>query len=400
MTSGLQAAGASQRDNDNNPAGGANPHLVNYALAGLERCWMAQHGRWSHIYHLDGRVPANESLPHSDVFYTLNVLLGMSRINQIPASINVAEIFDRNSRLLLNLPVSPYAYGVALWASAELKLDLPPAVQAHIRALLADESRWWTLRAQDIGMLLSGVVAQARLNGGVWNVDAHRLFGFLASRYFCQSTLFFDSPAGVRRRFGSFATQTYLALACYHYGEYASDNSALAMANACVRTLIALQGPMGEWPWFFDVKSGRVLDFYEIYSVHQYGMAPAFLECAERHGVLNAREALIKGFNWVLGHNALSVPMIVPDLQLTIRSQLRRREMHTKGPRAMRAIRNACLKVPAAFVAPGDLALRQECRSYELGWILWSFGPRLDLAHISNNPAFLISGTQRINIAA
>ena len=35
--------------------------------------------------------------------------------------------------------------------------------------------------------------------------------------------------------------------------------------------------------------SGSVLDFYEIYSVHQYGMAPAFLERAECHGVTDAR---------------------------------------------------------------------------------------------------------------
>ena len=55
--------------------------LVNYALNGLQRCWLPEHGRWSHIYHLDGRDQPNESLAHSDVFYTLNVLLGFSRLN-------------------------------------------------------------------------------------------------------------------------------------------------------------------------------------------------------------------------------------------------------------------------------------------------------------------------------
>ena len=45
----------------------SNSPLVNYALNGLEKCWLPQHGRWSHIYHLDGRDQPNESVPHSDV---------------------------------------------------------------------------------------------------------------------------------------------------------------------------------------------------------------------------------------------------------------------------------------------------------------------------------------------
>src|SRR5271166_1286140 len=41
--------------------------LVRYGLAGLRRCWMPEHGRWSHKYHLDGRRSPNESVTHSDL---------------------------------------------------------------------------------------------------------------------------------------------------------------------------------------------------------------------------------------------------------------------------------------------------------------------------------------------
>ena len=130
------------------------------------------------------------------------------------------------------------------------------------------------------------------------------LFEFLRERYHATSGLFFDRPHGLRRRFASFATQTYLTLACYLYGEFTGKPHAIAMADDSTRKLIALQGPQGEWPWFFDALRGTVLDHYEIYSVHQYGMAPAFLEHAERHGVREAREALIRGFEWVLGETS------------------------------------------------------------------------------------------------
>jgi len=71
---------------------------------------------------------------------------------------------------------------------------------------------------------------------------------------------------GARRRFSSFATHTYLTLACYKFGEWSGNKRALALAKASTRTLIELQGPRGEWPWFFYTPGRRVVDWYEVYS--------------------------------------------------------------------------------------------------------------------------------------
>jgi hypothetical protein len=364
-----------------------NSPMVNYVLGGLQQCWIPEHGRWSHIYHLDGRDRPNESLPPSDVFYTLNVLLGMSRVGEIPDSVNVSEIFRRNVRQLTRMPVAKYAFGMALWAAAELELDVPEDVVQDLNSLLL-EKNWKDFRAQDLGMLLTGIVAQAKAGRKQWYHLAGPLFSFLSERYHSESGLFFDAASGFRRRFASFATQTYLTIACYHYGEFAGNSAASAMANACTRKLIALQGPRGEWPWFFDAQHGRVLDFYEVYSVHQYGMAPALLECAERHDVQEARAALVKGFEWVLGENQLGRSMLIPQLQLSIRSQVRKSELHTKNKRMLRAVRNAYLGRSSTLIDPAEVSLRLECRSYELGWILWSFGQRPELSQLTHNQAF------------
>jgi hypothetical protein len=362
--------------------------LITYALKGLQQCWMPDHGRWSHIYHLDGRSQPNQSVPHSDVFYSLNVLLGMSRLKIKPTDIDYAEIFERNAVLLPQLPVAKYAYGMALWAAAELNLEIPENVAGAIDSLLSNEREWTAFRAQDIGMLVSGIVAQSRAGNNRWRRFAQPLFAFLVRGYRGPAGLFFDEPAGFRRRFASFATQTYLTLACYHYGDFAGDATAIDVAKRCTRRLIALQGPQGEWPWFFDAQNGNVLDFYEVYSVHQYGMAPAFLECAEQHDVREARAALIKGFKWVLGDNQLGRSMMVPDKTLSIRSQVRKGELHTNRRRMLRALRNAYFPRPATLIDPADIDLRLECRSYELGWILWSFGQRTDLDELTHHPAF------------
>lgn len=365
-----------------------NSLLVDFALRGLEKCWLPEYGRWSHIYHLEGRSPPNESVPHSDVFYTLNVLLGMSRTPDISADVSVAEIFDRNVRQLTRFPVRKYAFGMALWAAAELNLELPGEVAAAARALLSDQTGWQAFHAQDLGMLLTGVVAQARAGGADWLRFAAPLFNFLKDRYQGGSGLFCDTPSGMRRRFASFATQIYLSIACYQYGDLVGDASAIDLGSNCARKLIGLQGPQGEWPWFYDAVSGRVIDFYEVYSVHQYGMAPALLEWAERYGVVGAREALILGFKWVFGENQLGRPMVMPETGLSIRSQIRKGELTSKRPRMLRAIANAYLGGSSALIDSSRVDLRLECRSYELGWILWSFGRRVDLPQLTDHEAF------------
>lgn len=327
-------------------------------------------------------------MPPSDVFYSLNVLLGCSRVQEIPSRIDVRAIFQQNVSQLLILPVPKYAFGVALWASAELGLAIPGNVLDAIRSLLSVKENWLTFRAQDLGMIISGVVAQSRLDPKVWSGLAVELVTFLLERYRCESGLFCDSPIGFRRRFASFATNTYLTLACYMFGELMNDHRFIDVANSCTRALIARQGPNGEWPWFFDAMSGVILDFYEVYSVHQCGMAPAFLEYAERHGVQESRAALLKGFEWVFGNNQLKRPMLVPDLQMTIRSQVRKHELRTNKLRMLRAVKNVLLHRGAHLIDPADIQIRYECRSYELGWILWSFGQRRDLPQLTNHRTF------------
>ena len=153
---------------------------VEFALRGLEKCWLADQGRWSHIYHLDGRHPANESLPPSDVFYTLNVLLGFSRVPKACHNVDLPAILRQNAPHLLTLPVPKYAFGMALWAAAELGLDLPGNVLDYIRTFIADQRNWLAFRAQDLGMILTGVVAQARLDPTAWSELADKLFAFFS----------------------------------------------------------------------------------------------------------------------------------------------------------------------------------------------------------------------------
>ncbi len=367
------------------------PPLIKYTLRGLQSCWMPSIGRWSHIYHLDGRAEPNQSVPSSDVFYSLNVLLGLSKIShyQNLHGYDIPEIFRRCVELVPVVGTPRYSYGIALWAAADLNLPIPSKSLTAITAVVEERNNWIKFSAQDLGMLLTGYVRFAERDpNGSWAATAHELFKYLAERFSCPSGLFYNTAATGRRQFSSFATHTYLTLACFVYGEWASNQRALALAKGSSRKLIELQGPQGEWPWFFYTPAGRVVDYYEIYSVHQEGMAPAFLGHAERHAVPDARHALIRGFNWIFGQNQINRSMLWKREGLICRSQLRKGELDNKYKRAARAVFNAVLGRSAKLVSPSELQLRLECRSYELGWILYSFGRRTDLPEIVNHPEF------------
>ena len=297
--------------------------LIRFILRGLDCCWMPEHGRWSHTYHLDGRALPNELIPHSDVFYTLNVLLGFSRIRHLGEihEYDLKKIFDANVVQVPRLPSRKYAYGMALWTAAELGFDIPEETYGKIRAVLDDRAGWMTFNAQDLGMILIGCVEQAKRRRPELGSIAQDLFQHLNQYYGCHSGLFYDAASGWRRRFSSFATQTYLSLACYIFGEWTRNQRALDLARTCSAKLISLQGPQGEWPWFFHTP-GRVVDFYEVYSVHQDGMAPAWLEHAERHHVPGAREALVDGFMWIYGDNQLRRSMLWQKEGLICRSHV------------------------------------------------------------------------------
>ena len=364
--------------------------LVSYALQGLHHCWMPERGRFSYRYRFDAAGQANESLPELDTFYTLNVLLGLSRVPPSSSKIvDVADVYATCCDEAGDPRWRIYTYGMALWAAAKLGISPPGRLIDATQAILADRRKFEALTAQDIGMLTSGAIAMTLAEGNRWRSMADRLAERIRTRYHHPtSNLFFNQGNGLRRAFSSFASQVYSSLALYQYGEAFQADWALRIAKLASSKLISLQGPRGEWAWFYYVPGGQVVDFYEVYSVHQHGMAPAFLHHAVAHDVVGARDALVKGFLWLFGTNEMEIPMLRPAEHMFYRSQVRKGELQTTWPRLRRSAVNTLSARSDSVRRHLGLELRRECRSYELGWILWSFGNRPDYAELALRPEF------------
>jgi hypothetical protein len=344
-------------------------------------------GRYSHRFRFDVGEPTNESIAESDAFYTLNVLLGLSRLPTLDGCeyVDIRETYARCCGELRAPAVRAYRLGMALWSGAVLEIEPPGPVIDRVSAILTNPSSLARLTAQDTGMLLSGVTALALKADRQWRSAAERLADHLRQDYADHSSgLFYNQASGYRRRFSSFASQVYSILALYQFGEAFACDWAVDVANRAVARVISLQGPRGEWAWFYYVPRGRIVDFYEIYSVHQHGMAPAFLHHAVTYGVAGAREALVKGFLWLFGNNEMSNSMLRPAEHMFYRSQLRVGEVHSAKLRVYRSLVNAARGHSDTPASHRGLTLRQECRSYELGWILWSFAGRTDYPELTD----------------
>jgi hypothetical protein len=101
-------------------------------------------------------------------------------------------------------------------------------------------------------------------------------------------------------------------LAQFHFGERFGDKSAIQRGLRCVDALASLQGLRGEWPWFYLAPSGKVMENYQVYSVHQDGMASAHIHHAIKHGHATVCKQLERGFHWILENNEMNLFGISP----------------------------------------------------------------------------------------
>lgn len=349
---------------------------------------MEGQGTWSHRY--DGVSNANESIPESDVFYSLNVLLGLAQLPDQGAATrwDPKQLLGQFAEQMLGLPVRPYAFGMAMWASHNLGEELPGSTLDACRRLLKDEAAWRGFKAQDLGLLLSGASMLSTHQDQPWREATQRLFNYIRSELDGGvSGLFHDSATGVRRTLVTYATNVYSTLACFHFGEAFENQDAIERALRCVNALARAQGPHGEWPWFYQSTTGKVLDPYQVYSVHQNGMAPAYLHHAVAHGDESAREQIRRGFEWVFGKNELGCSMLDHDLGLIWRSHIRREPLE-RHRRAVRGVLRTVTGQEGSYIGKAALKINRECRSYHLGWVLHSFAGREGFEDISHRQEF------------
>lgn len=350
--------------------------LVTFALRELPSMQQAD-GMFCTEVRMPDLRPEGRSIRYS-VMVALGLLRARAAGHELPLDV------DALCRLLATSDADPSLtpgdLGLLIWLDRRFGGQQAERLAAALEARLS-QAPLATLQGMEVAWIAIG--AQACVQDGLNGAATRLLTGAraqLCGANLAPSGLLRHRGTGVRRRFPNFATQIYGILALSHLGR-SGDAEALRIARGVADAVVSLQRPDGGWPWIFDAERGRVVEPYEVYSVHQDAMAPmGLLELYEATGEQRYRQAATRGLAWVFGQNDLGRPLIDRERRIIYRS-IRRRE---PWDRILLGLNSATSTVglPVGARWRGPLEVNPTDRPYHLGWVLEGWCGRERLASV------------------
>lgn len=345
--------------------------LMELAIRGLEAMYDKAEGLFCHRLKHSPSGNIREGLSQR---YTVMTLLGLLRAESAgyrsPIDIySTIENLYKSTGWVNNIG----DMGLLLWLSSVSShgldcfyatFDLHGALRKYsgARRRLTMELAWF----------LTGLTYASRVQRGhrsYLEPLMHETYTLLRSNQNKENGLFghmakWRSLAGaVRGHVGSFADQVYPIYAMAQFGQVSGMAEASQNAIECAVSICNLQGPLGQWWWHYNSLTGRVVEQYPVYSVHQHGMAPMALFALLDTCNADFCEQIYKGLSWTNGGNELS-----RDLEDAAAGVIWRCIRPPKSTSYVSRIRTFASKQPDL----GAAEILFECRPYELGWLLYA----------------------------
>jgi hypothetical protein len=185
------------------------------------------------------------------------------------------------------------------------------------------------------------------------------------------------SAGALRSHVACFADQVYPIYALAKVHAAARDSDALRAAEACAAMICERMGDAGQWWWHYDYRTGRVIEGYPVYAVHQDAMGPMALLALRDAGGRDFSQHVARGLNWLARSPELDGRSLVDEESGWIWRKVARREPRKLVRRMQAGLSNlhAGLRVPAADLLFPPRSIDWESRPYHYGWLLHAFKP-------------------------
>jgi hypothetical protein len=183
--------------------------------------------------------------------------------------------------------------------------------------------------------------------------------------------------AGLRGHVACFADLVYPIQALSLHAKTDADPLSLDAACRAADHVCRLQGPQGQWWWHYDARTGRVIEEYPVYAVHQDSMAPMALFAASAASGRDYGDAILRGLDWLAAAPELGGASLVDEACGIVWRKVARREP-AKLARALQAGASRLhrnLRVPALDRILPPRTVDDEDRPYHLGWVLHAWPP-------------------------
>jgi hypothetical protein len=345
-------------------------HLMDLAIRGLEPMYDEEKSLFCHRLRQTPSGIIREGISQR---YTVMTLLGLLRAESAgyrpPVNIHATiDALYRNTEWVNNIG----DLGLLLWLSSVSSRKLDTFYTTFdLENALHNYSDARKRPTMELGWFLTGLTCASqpeqeqppyieRLARQTYtllqsNQGKDGLFGHMGK---------WKSLAGaLRGRVGSFADQVYPIIAMAHFGQVFGMKEASQNALRCATAICRLQGSLGQWWWHYDSTTGRVVERYPVYSVHQHAMAPMALFAAQDACNADFSEQIYKGLKWISGANELQ-----QDLENAAAGVVWRGIRPTKWASYAARIRTLVGREQNL----GAAEILFECRPYELGWLLYA----------------------------
>jgi len=263
---------------------------------------------------------------------------------------------------------------LTLWAARVVKHPRAEVALLRLRSMRPAEGRYPTV---EVAWALSALTAR---NGEVADAaEAKAIAGRLLASFRPETALFPHWPAGARvlsfrSHVSCFADLVYPIQALSHYYRATRCSEALEAARACAKRMCDMQGPDGQWWWHYDVRTGRVIESYPVYAVHQHSMAPMALFALQDVCNTDHTDATVKSLKWLTAAPEIGGSLIDTQAGVIWRKVARQEPFKiSRRTQALASCLHSSLRVPGLDRAFRPRAIDHESRPYEMGWILYAW---------------------------
>ncbi len=172
-----------------------------------------------------------------------------------------------------------------------------------------------------------------------------------------------------------FADFVYPTMALAQYGAASGDRAAVACAVRSAAAMCRRQGASGQWWWHYDCRTGRVIEKYPVYAVHQDSMAPMALFAVAAAARTRFDEAVGRGLDWLVSAPELDAKSLVDRSIGFVWRKVARREPAklSRYVQATASYISPRLRVPSLDPIFPPTAIDYEDRPYHFGWLLYAW---------------------------
>ncbi|MCX5673899.1 MAG: hypothetical protein NTX87_02725 [Planctomycetota bacterium] len=346
--------------------------LRDIAVQALKRMYLPEQRVFAFRIRRSGSGDQLEGVSHR---YTAIVLLGLTAepdrtACDILAGHTVHEVCDR----LIGAAGRATDVGEAaltLWAARALNHTRADEALRRLQSLDPPQASCPTA---ELSWCLSALTVPGSEVAGAALAEA--IARRLLASFHSHSAMFPHWPVGakavsLRSHVACFADLVYPIQALSYFYMAARSLEALNAARLCAARMCELQGPAGQWWWHYDVRTGRVIEGYPVYAVHQEAMAPMVLFALQKACGLDHSEAIAKGLQWLINPPEIAGSLIDDEAGIIWRKVARQEPLKmSRTVRALASRLHPALRMQGLDLMFPPTFVDYESRPYEMGWIL------------------------------